>query len=335
MGVLFLKSGLMTTVQDFGRTGFQKYGFSVSGAMDIRSVQIANMLVDNPEHEAVLEFMLVGPTVKFTSDTIIAITGGDFNPHINGEPVPMYTAIYAKKGDVLELTFARTGIWGYMSFSSKLDVPVVMGSRSTNIKCEMGGFHGRNIRKDDQIWFRAKKRYIPSFLSRTIQPEDFSSPVKTIRVIQGPQDEYFTKAGLNTFYNEEYVVTAEADRMGFRLDGPVIEHKVGADIISDGIPLGAIQVPSHGKPIIMLADRQTTGGYAKIGTVATVDIPNLVQSREGTRIRFKKISVKEAQILYKEQEQEYDSIREMIHRPCREVISPRITSKRIMKLFED
>lgn len=335
MGVLFLKSGLMTTVQDFGRTGFQKDGFSVSGAMDKRSVKIANMLVENPESEAVLEFMLVGPTIQFTSDTIIAITGGDFDPHINGEPAPMYTAIYANKGDVLELKFAKTGIWGYMSFSSRLDVPVVMGSRSTNIKCGIGGFHGRKIRKDDQIWFRAKKRYISSFLSRTVRPDDFSSPVKTIRVIQGPQDEYFTKKGLNTFYGEEYEVTAESDRMGFRLAGPVIEHRFGPDIISDGIPLGAIQVPSHGRPIIMMADRQTTGGYAKIGTVASVDIPDLVQSKEGTRIRFRKVSVEEAQELYREQEQSFDTLREMIHRPCREVISPRITAKRIMTLFEE
>ncbi len=335
MGVLFHKSGLMTTVQDTGRTGFQKDGFSVSGIMDSRSARIANILVDNPEHEAVIEFMLVGPTIEFTFDTIIAITGGDFEPTINGKPAPMYTAIYVNEGDILELKFARTGIWGYIAFSSRLDVPVVMGSRSTNLKCGIGGFHGRKLEKDDQIWFRAKKLYIPSFLSRTIPEDDFSQSEKTIRVISGPQDDYFTKKGIKTFLESEFVITSESDRMGFRLDGPEIEHKKGSDIISDGIPMGAIQVPAHGKPIIMLADRQTTGGYAKIATVASVDIPKLVQSREGTRIRFKAISVNDAQMEYKKEERAFDKIREIIHRPCREVIEPRITARRIMQLFND
>lgn len=333
MGALFLKSGLMTTVQDLGRTGYQKDGFSVSGAMDIRSAKIANMLVDNPENEAVIEFMMTGPTIKFTSETIIAITGADFEPMINGEPAPMYTAIYVNKEDILELKYAKTGIWGYLSVSSRLNVPVVMGSRSTNLKCGIGGFQGRKIKKDDQIWFRTKKRYIPSFLSRTIEPENFGKSIKTIRVIPGPQTEYFTKKGIDTFFSEDYEITAEADRMGFRLEGPEIEHRFGSDIISDGIPFGAIQIPSHGKPIIMLADRQTTGGYAKIGTVASVDIPDLVQSKEGTKIKFTKITVREAQKLYREQEQIFDSIRETIHRPCREVIAPRITAQRIMRLF--
>lgn len=333
MGVLFLKSGLMTTVQDYGREGYQRDGFSESGVMDRRSAKIANMLVDNPENDAVIEFMLVGPTVRFTSPAIIAVTGGNFEPEINGKSVPMYTAIYVNKGDVLELKYARTGIWGYLAVSSRLDVPVVMGSRSTNLKCGIGGYHGRMFRNNDQVWFRAKKLYIPSLLSRKLKPEDFGKSVKKIRVVPGPQDDHFTRKGLETFYNEEYTVTAESDRMGYRLDGPQIEHRFGPDIISDGIPLGAIQVPNQGKPIIMLSDRQTTGGYAKIGTVASVDIPDLVQSKEGTRIRFEKISVREAQKLYLDQEKYYDSIREQIHRPSREVISPRITAKRLEKLF--
>ncbi|MDD3367894.1 MAG: biotin-dependent carboxyltransferase family protein [Lachnospiraceae bacterium] len=333
MGMLFQKSGLLTTVQDLGRTGYQKDGFSVSGVMDRRSAIIANMLVDNPENEAVLEFMLVGPTIKFTSSTIIAITGGNFEPMINGKPAPMYTAIYANRGDVLELKFAKTGIWGYLSFSSKLDVPVVMGSRSTNIKCKIGGNHGQKIEKGEQVWFRIKKRYITSFLSRTIEPEDFSQKKKTIRVVLGPQDDYFQKKGIETFFSEDYLITEESDRMGYRLDGPYVAHKDGADIISDGIPLGAIQIPSHGKPIVMLADRQTTGGYAKIGTVISVDIPAFVQSKEGTAIHFEKVSVETAQRLYMEQEKDYDAIRKRIHRPCKEVIEPRLTAKRIEKLY--
>ncbi len=335
MGILLLKSGLFTTVQDMGRIGYQKYGFSVSGVMDARSAKLANILIDNPENEAVLEFMMIGPKLKFTSPTIIAITGGNFDPVINDKPVPMYTAIYAHKDDILELKYAKTGVWGYIAFSGKLDIPVYMGSRSTNTKCGIGGFHGRKLKKEDQIWFRAKNRYLPSFLSRNIQPEDFSGEKQEIRVILGPQDDYFLMKGIKTFFEEEYKVTSDMDRMGYRLAGPYIAHKDTADIISDGIPLGAIQIPSHGQPIIMLADRQTIGGYAKIGTVISIDIPRFVQSREDTIIKFKKIDIENAQKLYRDEEKAYDKIVESIHHPCKEVLEPRQVSLRVSKLFDE
>ena len=151
MGIRVLKGGMMTTVQDLGRTGYQSQGFSVSGVMDVRSFKIANLLLDNPENEAVLEFTLMGPTLEFTSETIISITGGDFRPQINGKPAKMYTAIYMHRGDILTFGGARTGTRGYIAFSSYLDVPVVMGSRSTNIKCQIGGYKGRKLEDEDYI----------------------------------------------------------------------------------------------------------------------------------------------------------------------------------------
>ena len=151
MGVRILKGGMLTTVQDLGRTGYQSQGFSVSGVMDVRSFKIANLLLDNPENEAVLEFTLMGPTLEFTSETIISITGGDFRPQINGKPAKMYTAIYMHRGDILTFGGARTGTRGYIAFSSYLDVPVVMGSRSTNIKCQIGGYKGRKLEDEDYI----------------------------------------------------------------------------------------------------------------------------------------------------------------------------------------
>ena len=175
MGIRVLKSGMMTTVQDLGRTGYQSQGFSVSGVMDVRSFKIANLLLDNPENEAVLEFSLIGPTLQFTSETIIAITGGDFQPTINGEAAPMYTAIYMNKGDILKFGSARTGSRGYLAFSSYLDVPVVMGSRSTNMKCSIGGFKGRKLQEDDYIGFRIKRRYLPFFLSRKLEGDTFEA----------------------------------------------------------------------------------------------------------------------------------------------------------------
>lgn len=335
MGIVFRKSGMMTTVQDLGRTGFQKDGFSPSGAVDFKSAKIANLLVDNSDNEAVIEFMMAGPEIEFATDAIIAITGGDFDSRLNGKPMPTYTAVYVNQGDILALKYAKTGVWGYLAVAGGLDIPVVMGSRSTNIKCSIGGFKGRPIKNGDRISLRERKQYIPTFLSREIGPEDFGQKEKIIRVVPGPQEDYFTYKGIEIFYNNEYTITSAADRMGFRLEGAEIEHKNGTDIISDGIPLGAIQIPSHGKPIIMLADRQTTGGYAKIGTVASVDIPAFVQSKEGTVIRFEKISVEEAQALLLKQEDQYKEMDKRFHRPCREVLELRNTARRIEKLFID
>lgn len=333
MGIRILKSGMLTTVQDLGRTGYQSQGFSVAGVMDVRSFKIANLLLDNPENEAVLEFTLIGPTLEFTSATIIAITGGDFQPTINGEPAPMYTAIYMHKGDILKFGSARTGSRGYVAFSSYLDVPVVMGSRCTNMKSSVGGFKGRKLQADDCIRFRIKRRYLPFFLSRKLTPDQFDQEAETLRVIMGPQDDVFSKQGIETFLNNEYTVTSEFDRMGCRLEGPFIAPKETSDIISDGIAFGSIQVPSHGKPIILLADRQTTGGYAKIATVVSVDIPKLVQRKTDHKIRFEAITVQEAQKLYMKELDELDEMRHIIHQPCKEVLDCRLVAKRLTKLF--
>ena len=335
MGIRILKGGMMTTVQDLGRYGYQSQGFSVAGVMDVRSFKIANLLLDNPENEAVLEITLIGPTLEFTSATIIAITGGDFQPTINGEPAPMYTALYMNKGDVLKFGSARTGSRGYIAFSSYLDIPVVMGSRCTNLKSGLGGFKGRKLEADDYIGFRIKRRYLPFFLSRKIDMDEFDQTEATLRVVMGPQDGMFSKQGIKTFLGSEYTVTNEFDRMGCRLEGPFIAPKKTSDIISDGIAFGAIQVPSHGKPIILLADRQTTGGYGKIATVASVDIPKLVQRKTDDKIHFKAITVQEAQALYVEEMKELDGLRKIIHQPCKEVLDCRLVAKRLRKLFEE
>lgn len=334
MGIRILKGGMMTTVQDLGRNGYQSQGFSVAGVMDVRSLKIANLLLDNPENEAVLEITLIGPTLEFTSATIIAITGGDFQPQINGEPAPMYTALYMNKGDILKFGSARTGSRGYIAFSSYLDIPVVMGSRCTNLKSKLGGFKGRKLQAGDYMNFRIKRRYLPFFLSRKLEGDDFDQEEATLRVIMGPQDDLISKQGVETFLNSEYTVTSDFDRMGCRLEGPFIAPKKTSDIISDGIAFGAIQVPSHGKPIILLSDRQTTGGYAKIATVASVDIPKLVQRKTDHKIHFKAITVQEAQQLYLDELKELDAMRKIIHKPCKEVLDCRLVAKRLTKLFE-
>ena len=299
-----------------------------------RAFKIANLLLDNPENEAVLEFTLIGPTLEFTSATIIAITGGDFQPKINGDPAPMYTAIYVNKGDILKFASARTGSRGYIAFSSYLDIPVVMGSRCTNMKSKIGGFKGRKLEAGDYIGFRIKRRYLPFFLSRKLEPDDYDQDEATVRVIMGPQDAVFSRQGIETFLSNEYTVTSDFDRMGCRLEGAFIAPKETSDIISDGIAFGSIQVPSHGKPIILLSDRQTTGGYAKIATVISVDIPKIVQRKTDHKIHFQAITVEEAQKLYLEEVSELDAMRKTIHQPCKEVLDCRLVAKRLTKLFE-
>ena len=335
MGIRILKGGLLTTVQDLGRNGYQSQGFSVGGVMDIRSFKIANLLLDNPENEAVLEFTLIGPVLEFTAATIIAITGGDFQPTLNGDPVPMYTAIYVNKGDNLKFGSARTGSRGYVAFSSYLDIPVVMGSRCTSLKSRIGGFKGRALAAGDYIGFRIQRRYLPFFLSRTLDLDEFDQEDAVLRVVMGPQDDKFSRQGIETFLKSEYTVTSDFDRMGCRLEGPIIAPKTTSDIVSDGIAFGSVQVPSQGKPIILLADRQTTGGYAKIATVASVDIPKLVQRKTDHTIRFKAITVQEAQKLYQMQEKEFVAMRQAIHQPCKEVLECRQVARRMRRLFEE
>ncbi|MDD4377507.1 MAG: biotin-dependent carboxyltransferase family protein [Eubacteriales bacterium] len=334
MGIRIIKAGMLTTIQDLGRTGYQSQGFGTSGVMDVRSFKIANLLLDNPENEAALEITLIGPKLEFTSETIIAITGGDFQPTINGEPAPMYTALYMHKGDILSFSSARTGSRGYIAFSSYLDVPVEMGSRSTNIRSSLGGFKGRKLMDDDYIGFRIKRRYLPYFLSRNLDLDEFDQEEATLRVIMGPQDNKFTKDGISTFLKSSFTVTSDFDRMGCRLDGPFIAYKDTSDIISDGITFGSIQVPSHGKPIILLSDRQTTGGYAKIATVVSVDIPKLVQRKTDHKIKFEAITVQEAQDLIFKEIKELDAMRKKIHVPCKEVLDCRLVAKRLTKLFK-
>ncbi|MCR5301213.1 MAG: biotin-dependent carboxyltransferase family protein [Lachnospiraceae bacterium] len=299
MGIVFNKGGLFTTVQDYGRMGHQNLGFHVCGVMDRHSYWVANLLVDNTDREAVLEFTINGPTLYFTSDTVICITGGDFDPKINGESIPMYTAVEAHKGDELEMGFCRSGTWGYIAFAGGLDVPVVMGSRSTDIKCKLGGVEGRPIKDGDEIAFLSNVKSLHLMKERKLESPDYGSDVVDIRVTMGPQDDHFTEEGIDTFLNSEFSVTSQCDRMGYRLEGPVIEHnELGADIISDGIAKGAIQVPNSGQPIIMMSDRQTLGGYTKIANVISVDIPKVAQCRYPQKIRFSRVSVEEAQRIY-------------------------------------
>lgn len=312
MGFWIKQPGALTTVQDYGRMGYQSSGFNVSGCMDRKAFRIANILVGNDEREAVLEITLMGPIIMILQDAVIAVTGADLQPKLNNESFPMYQAVSVKRGDTLAFGFATIGSRAYLAVNGGLLVPTVMGSKSTNLKCKVGGFLGRKLQANDVIPFADAKAILPNMENRKAGSCDYAGKEATLRVVLGPQEEYFTPEGIKTFISEDYTVTSEFDRMGCRLDGEAITSKNGVDIISDGIAFGAIQIPPHGKPIIMLADRQTTGGYAKIATVISVDIPKLVQCSIGGKIHFKKVDVNTAQRLMKREEKEIMKLRKKI-----------------------
>ena len=271
---------------------------SVSGVMDTRAASLANILVGNDTNEAVIEITMMGPTMKFTEDEIIAVTGGDLGAKIDGKPVERYRAVLVKAGQTLSFMGMYGGSRAYIAFAGGLDIPVVMGSRSTNLKSKVGGYEGRKLGTGDEIAFRAPASWLPHMAERVYGLPSYGAKEWTLRVVMGPQDDCFTDKGINTFLNSTYTISNEYDRMGCRMEGDVIEHKNGGDIITDGISFGAVQVPSHGNPIVMMADHQTTGGYTKIACVISVDLPELAQCMPGHTVRFKKIGIEEAQELY-------------------------------------
>lgn len=295
MSVVVEKGGLLTTVQDMGRTGYQQFGISVCGVMDPRAAALANALVGNPDGEAVLECTFLGPTLRFTCDNCIAITGGDLGAVLDSTPVPTYRAIAVRAGQTLQFTTPRTGFRAYLAFAGGLEIVPIMGSRSTDLKMKLGGYQGRRLERGDILNFRCPQATLSNLTERYIAPEFIPRKEYRLRVVLGPQDDAFTQAGLDTFLRESYTVTPQSDRMGSRLDGPAIEHRQTADIISDGISFGAIQVPPSGKPIIMLCDRQTTGGYTKIAIVISADFRLLAQTKPGDRLLFEAVSIQEAQ----------------------------------------
>lgn len=214
MGIKFASGGFLTTVQDMGRTGYQESGMSVSGVMDQRSAAIANILVGNDENEAVLEVTLMGPMMEFTEDNIIAVTGGNLVPKVNGKDLPMYQAVLVHKGDSMNFAGMTSGSRAYIAVAGGLDIPVQMGSKSTNLKLKVGGYQGRKIGGGDEIGFAAPKTTLPNMRKRKVTPEDFSQTEKTIRVVMGPQDDCFTEKGVETFLSSTYAFTNESDRMG-------------------------------------------------------------------------------------------------------------------------
>lgn len=306
--VKVIKPGLQTTVQDLGRSGYQQYGISPAGAMDSYALQMANLLVGNNLEEAGLEAAMLGPSLEALADVSIAICGGDLQPMLNEKEVAMWKSFILKKGDILSFGKLKNGARAYISFAGGIDVPFVLGSKSTFVNGSMGGYNGRALESGDVLFGRPYVRK-NRFLHNDFIPE-YKEQLE-IRVVLGPHLDKFPNSSIEQFLSSEYTISPQSNRMGFRLEGPKLDHIGEADIISDAIPLGGIQVPSNGKPIILMAERQTTGGYARIATVVSIDIPVLAQALPGTKIRFENITIEEAQELYRRQKQFFKSFQLM------------------------
>lgn len=283
MGMKIIMPGSLTTVQDAGRFGYQSIGITTSGAMDQGAFYLANELAGNTKNAAVLEMTLMGATILFTSKAWIALTGANMEPMVNDRLVSMNAGIQVKEGDTLRLGYAKQGCRCYLAVHGGLDVPEVMKSRSTNLKCRLGGLEGRKLQAGDELSFLQSENQI--FEQKAVS---YVPPVSSVvlRVQLGPQDEYFTEQGVYDFFHSSYTVSADADRMGYKLKGTAVEAKNGVDIISDGIVFGSVQIPPNGQPIVMMADHQTTGGYAKIAVVVTEDLYKLAQCKPGDMVQF-------------------------------------------------
>lgn len=296
--LLIPDAGPLTTVQDLGRPGHLRVGIPASGPMDREAFLLANRLIGNPDTAAGLECTLIGPRVEFTDERLVAITGADMTPTVNGAPVPLWQGLRVHAGDVLRLGPARSGVRAYLAIAGGVETPPVLGSRATYLRGRLGGLEGRALRKGDQLPLGPTGAARP----RRVHPDRVPAYEREpeLAVVLGPQDDRFTPAGIAALFEGPYQMLPQNDRMGARLQGPRIEHTRGHDIISDGVALGGIQVVGDGQPIVLLADRQSTGGYTKIGTVCSFDIGRIAQVRPGGRLRFRRVTVAEAHAMLRQ-----------------------------------
>ena len=310
-------SGLMTTLQDLGRPGYQRLGIPVSGALDGVSLQAANLLAGNAPGMGALEIAYQGPTLAVEAESVrIAYAGGiapiDILPGegaSSGERLQPLQSARLRKGQILRIGALSGSAVGYLAVEGGFDVASALGSQSTFARAGLGGLEGRPLRAGDILPLKQERtedrqeRMLPSLVL---------APPPHIRVILGPQDDYFSDVGKRTFLESVYTVSPASDRMGMRLAGPALEHAKGYNIVSDGTAAGSIQVPGNGLPIVLLADRQTTGGYPKIATVISADMPALGRLMPGAKIAFRAVDIAEAEAAHRQHCADIDAIADRI-----------------------
>lgn len=293
-----LQPGAMTTVQDAGRRGYRSQGVPLAGVLDRTALHLVNALLGNDPDEAALEVRLTGPQLRVADGSVRFALGGSLRGHVteagHDRDVDPWSTVTLEPGATLTLRLDDGALVGTLGIAGGLDLPPVMGSRSTYLRAGVGGLDGRALQADDRLTLR--RTYAPTGADRRLSAP-FDLGAGPIRVLSGPQDDGFTAEALETLFTAEYEVTREMDRMGIRLSGPALEHAPdkGAEILSEGMVPGCIQVPGSGQPIVVLADGQTVGGYPKPGVVITADLPRLAALRPGDRIRFAAVTIEQAE----------------------------------------
>ena len=334
MSVSVLKPGMLSTLQDRGRVGFQHYGVPVSGAMDLFSHRIANILAGNSADEATLEITLRGPRLRFEDEALIALCGADLSPSIDGIPVPEGKPVQVSAGAVLDFAEALAGCRTYLAIQGGFDVPPVMGSRSTYETARIGGLDGRALRAADVLPVgRARESAYPALARQLAHAKvRFSAPKwavnqhieklgrtpQIVRVLAGRHWDAFPQASRDALLQNEFRLGAESNRMGCRLQGPAPIAGGPVKVLSEGLAFGTIQIPSSGQPIVLMAERPTVGGYPRIADVASVDLHLLAQLRPGDAVRFELVSLAQAQALWLKREQEIITIREAVEKHLNE-----------------
>jgi antagonist of KipI len=291
-----IKPGLLTTVQDQGRWGYQGYGVGIAGAMDSFALAAANLLVGNPEGSAGLEITIQGPTLRFQRETLFALAGADLAPRLNGISISDWTAHPAPPGSVLSFEGRKSGVRAYLALSGGVDVPLLMGSRSTYLLGRFGGQEGRPLKAQDVLPIGTPVVGAMRLAGRRF-PDSLRPPYQRnprLRVILGPFQDYFSEEGLAAFLSTAYMITPNSDRMGYRLQGKTIPRRTTRELITCGLANGTIQVPPNGQPIILLADRQTIGGYPIIATAIHADLPLLAQCAPGDQLSFSEVTPNQA-----------------------------------------
>jgi antagonist of KipI len=312
--VQVLEGGLFTTVQDQGRPGYQRYGVPVAGAVDGPALRAANLLVGNPPGAAGLECTVQGPTLRVARPLVAAVTGADLGavverPDLGRWEVPRDTSFFLRPGNVLRFEGRRSGARAYVAFAGGIDIPMVLESRSTYVTGRLGGLEGRRLEAGDAFRIGPCESRPPAGQRRPRASTEggegeegeakSENALEPIRVVLGPQEDLFTADALATFTGSTYRVAPSSDRMGYRLEGPALAHVGPKEIVSDGMMLGGIQVPPNGFPIVMLADRATMGGYPKIATVVSCDLPRLAQLLPGDSVRFRSVTLEQARASYR------------------------------------
>jgi antagonist of KipI len=297
-----LEPGLLTTVQDLGREGYGPLGVSASGAADAISLRLGNRLVGNAEGAAGLEMTLLGGTFEFVDGAVVALSGSDFGATLDGKLVEMWNAFEARAGQVLRVGPTRSGARCYLCAQGGIAVKSFLGSASTHILSGLGGFEGRALRKGDVLEIGAAGGAVRQ-RALSVGALTRLTSRKVLRVTEGPQREWFDDGARRLFYESTYRVAEDSNRMGLRLEGSAIAGPSGGEMISEGVALGAVQVPEGGKPIILFVEQQTTGGYPKIANVISADFHSLGQLRPRDEIRFELVEMETARRLLKEQEE--------------------------------